>query len=112
MVTTSISTTNSMTISDKSTANPSTSTKDIYYNVMTADYEDIISISHDDIVSNKCDVTLEKLSDQDIKDIQVYLRGNQKLQDDTEEIKLPKHLKEQKRRVSHRPGRKPSKERI
>ena len=79
---------------------------------MTADYEDIISISHDDIVSNKCDVTLDKLSAQDIEDVQEYMLGNQEPLESENTLKLPRHLKEHKQRTSHRPGQKPSKERI
>ena len=89
-----------------------TKPKSIYYEVLTTDEEDIISISHDDIISNKCDVTLDKLSDQDIEDIQVYMRGEQECPEETINIKLPRHLKEQKRKLSHRPSRKPSKDQI
>ena len=102
------------------TANTSTATsveemptnKCTYYDVMMVDEEDIISISHDEIISNKCDVTLDKLSEQDIADIQQYMQGKQKPREIEKTIKLPRHLKEYKRKTSHRPRRKPSKERI
>ena len=46
-----------------------------YYDILTPDKDDIMSISHEDIVSNKCEVSLEKLSNNDLEEIKSTLRN-------------------------------------
>ena len=46
----------------------------IYYDILTPEEDDIISISHDDIISNKCEVSLEKLSSSDLDEIKANLQ--------------------------------------
>ena len=46
-----------------------------YYDILTPEEDDILSISHDDIMSNKCEVSLEKLSNSDLDEIKATLRN-------------------------------------
>ena len=58
-------------ITGKQITNVSTS---IYYDILTPKEDDIVSISHDDIISNKCEVSLEKLSGSDLDEIKANLQ--------------------------------------
>ena len=58
-------------ITGKQITNVSTS---IYYDILTPEKDDIVSISHDDIISNKCEVSLEKLSVSDLDEIKANPR--------------------------------------
>ena len=46
-----------------------------YYDILTPEEDDILSISHEDIISNKCEVSLEKLSNSDLDKIKATLRN-------------------------------------
>ena len=83
-----------------------------YYDVLNVTQDDIVSISHEELVTRTCDVSLDQLSQTDIEDIQSYLKGKEGTDQETPEQDVPKHLTGKSKCCSHRPVRKPSKERI
>ena len=83
-----------------------------YYDVLNVMQDDIVSISHEELVTRTCDVSLDRLSQSDIEDIQSYLKGNKCVETEAGEDDVIKDPKKKVKRRSHRPLRKPSKERI
>ena len=60
-------------MTDLSCELPSQTPASKYYDIPTLGEENIISISHDDIISNKCEVSLKKLSNSDLEEIRATL---------------------------------------
>ena len=54
---------------------PLETTTSKYYEVLTPNEDDIISLCHNNIMANKCSVSLEKLSNDDIEQINATLRN-------------------------------------
>ena len=77
----------------------------IYYNVLSPEEDEIVSISHDDIMSNVCEVSLERLSSTDLEEIQATLKGTDTSTDLSDVLDSKPKIK-----PSHRPLKRPSKE--
>ena len=88
-------------IASKQITNVSTS---IYYDILTPEEDDIVSISHDDIISNKCEVSLEKLSVSDLEEIKANLR--KKGEDNNSSLSSPEETPIKK--ISLCPRKRPS----
>ena len=80
-----------------------------YYDVLTPEEDDIVSISHQEIMERQCNVTLDQLDPADIEDIQQKLRPRTV---DTTPSTADQCSPLKKKRESHRPLRHPSKLRI
>ena len=87
------------------------------FEVLTPEQDELVSIPMQDIMSRRCTVDLDKLNVKDVQDIKTYLKGEEvkpteKTMDSAETEELPMPLLKKKKRPSHRPGRKASKDRL
>ena len=82
---------------------------------MNAEEDEIYSFSHQDIIAQKCKVSLENLTSKDIDDIKDYLKPTAPGSDSSSSYTTPDADSEpvkKSRKVSHRPRKQPSKARI
>ena len=105
------------------TSLPKHTSASVYYEVLTPEGDDVIHISHEDIMSRNCSVSLENLSVNDIKELQECTKGRipetestsdnqssseQKTTSDTDWVPSPK----KKVTPSNRPCKAPSRARL
>ena len=92
----------------------STAAENKFYQVLNPEQDEIVTVSHQDIISRHCTVDLENLDANSILDIQTYLRGEEKhtVGKATDQSSEDLQVVAKRKRHSYRPGHKPSKDRL